>query len=419
MLLGSAPRPPALRDLARIRLLATVFSNADPRWRKDAPRPPDEDGDLDIGISDADERATAVPEHQFEAARHRTIAVMADLEAFADRRVGMQLAGLPKERQVEQAKYARRLDAKRHYTLCSRDGHDLVYVMEDSPTVIADAMSAYAELHLGDERQAAAAPGKDARYVSSDDGAGSSERATHYWAYWHNKVARSEAATLYASADLRSGAMQSGTQLPHATELLYSLGFFLFAAWEFLALLQPVAVDLYQDAAWSRARFDPVQQLVASPLCPFPGKHRKLTRHTCMQNSVHWIWSGLALLWNQTVDAHRDGQDAKFGWLAETVAGRFSGGEMFLPQLGIVIPLQPGDLLLIRSALLEHCVLPFEGERYAVVAFRHQSTLLCKRLKVEKLLDARVQSRVDSEAWISQRERVAQAERSSGRDEGM
>ncbi|GJN88856.1 hypothetical protein Rhopal_001827-T1 [Rhodotorula paludigena] len=269
--------------------------------------------------------------------------------------------------------------------------------MEDSPTVIADAMSAYAELHLGDERQAAAAPGKDARYVSSDDGAGSSERATHYWAYWHNKVARSEAATLYASADLRSGAMQSGTQLPHATELLYSLGFFLFVAWEFLAVLQPVAVDLYHDAAWSRARFDPVQQL----------------------NSVHWIWSGLALLWNQTVDAHRDGQDAKFGWLAETVAGRFSGGEMFLPQLGIVIPLQPGDLLLIRSALLEHCVLPFEGERYAVVAFRHQSTLLCKRLKVEELLDARVQSRVDSEAWISQRERVAQAERSSGRDEGM
>ncbi|GJN92647.1 hypothetical protein Rhopal_005682-T1 [Rhodotorula paludigena] len=129
MLLGSAPRPPALRDLARIRLLATVFSNADPRWRRDAPRPPDEDGDLDIGISDADERATAVPEHQFEAARHRTIAVMADLEAFADRRVGMQLAGLPKERQVEQAKYARRLDAKRHYTLCSRDGHDLVYVV--------------------------------------------------------------------------------------------------------------------------------------------------------------------------------------------------------------------------------------------------------------------------------------------------
>lgn len=61
-----------------------------------------------------------------------------------------------------------------------------------------------------------------------------------------------------------------------------------------------------------------------------------------------------------------DGYAAMMPW------GRFSGGALVLPELGIKIPYKPGDVLLIRSALLEHYLTDFDGERTSTIFFLHK-----------------------------------------------
>ncbi|GJN87062.1 hypothetical protein Rhopal_000006-T1 [Rhodotorula paludigena] len=170
-----------------------------------------------------------------------------------------------------------------------------------------------------------------------------------YWTFWHDRVFRKEEDPMYGSTELRK-ALRSADSLTSATALLHTLGYFMVAAWSLLVRLQPRAAKILLESTLSRAHID--------PNCPF------------------WVWSGVALLRNAEVDPHFDSNDARYGWIAETVAGDFSGGEMFLPQLGIVVPVRPGNVLLMRSGLLEHCVLPCTGERCAVVAFRHESTMV-------------------------------------------
>lgn len=82
----------------------------------------------------------------------------------------------------------------------------------------------------------------------------------------------------------------------------------------------------------------------------------------------------LALLVNTQVGPHKDGNDVKDGWVAMACFGDFEGGELCLPGIGCKIPFQPGDVVLFRSAVLEHWVAPFQGTRYSCVFFTKQST---------------------------------------------
>ena len=45
-----------------------------------------------------------------------------------------------------------------------------------------------------------------------------------------------------------------------------------------------------------------------------------------------------------------------------TVLGEFEEGDLYLPRLGIRLAYHPGSVILFKSALLEHTILPFTGE---------------------------------------------------------
>ena len=58
-----------------------------------------------------------------------------------------------------------------------------------------------------------------------------------------------------------------------------------------------------------------------------------------------------------------------------TVFGEFEGGYLCLPDLGVRVPFQPGDVVIFRSALLEHYITSFKGQRYSLVFFTKESVI--------------------------------------------
>lgn len=78
---------------------------------------------------------------------------------------------------------------------------------------------------------------------------------------------------------------------------------------------------------------------------------------------------GTAVVGNKRVGPHKDVGDRRDGWVAMIVLGDFTGGEVVLPGLKVQLLHRPGDVIFFRSAVLEHFVAPFKGERTEVVFF--------------------------------------------------
>ena len=76
-----------------------------------------------------------------------------------------------------------------------------------------------------------------------------------------------------------------------------------------------------------------------------------------------------ALLRNLTVEPHKDRGDVKEGWVAMCCFGEFTGGEFVVPALNIRFCFKPGDILFLRSAVLEHYVTAIDGSRSSMVFF--------------------------------------------------
>ena len=55
--------------------------------------------------------------------------------------------------------------------------------------------------------------------------------------------------------------------------------------------------------------------------------------------------------------------------------GDFTGGWLEVGQTERRFQLAPGDIIFLRSNLLEHSVPEFEGTRYGVVYFSHSSVM--------------------------------------------
>lgn len=49
--------------------------------------------------------------------------------------------------------------------------------------------------------------------------------------------------------------------------------------------------------------------------------------------------------------------------------GDWEGGELVLPQLGIKIPIHPGQVLAVMSDTLAHCSAPLKGRRIVFTCF--------------------------------------------------
>jgi hypothetical protein len=133
-------------------------------------------------------------------------------------------------------------------------------------------------------------------------------------------------------------------------------------------------------------RFTPVTQSVGAlfELIDPASYHRyrehftnfaKTTAARLLETTSRNCFLGTALLSNLRCKPHRDKLDTLDGWVADMAFGDFTGGWLEVGQTGRRFQLAPGDIIFLRSNLLEHSVSEFEGTRYGVVHFSHSSVM--------------------------------------------
>jgi hypothetical protein len=118
-----------------------------------------------------------------------------------------------------------------------------------------------------------------------------------------------------------------------------------------------------------------------------PELWQRYTEVMRLARSKHWSLSalgpdarffGMALVHNLRVLPHRDSGDDPLGFVAMTPLGKFTGGDLVLGYEGgrmHRLEYQPGDVILFRSAIIQHAIGSFEGDRTALVLFSHKDVL--------------------------------------------
>jgi hypothetical protein len=81
---------------------------------------------------------------------------------------------------------------------------------------------------------------------------------------------------------------------------------------------------------------------------------------------------------------HRDVKEGKDGYSCLCACGDYQGGELILYELGVVIELRPGDMLLFPDGLIHHANRPVIGTRYSLVAFTRGNMLAYWKKKFGK-----------------------------------
>ena len=98
-----------------------------------------------------------------------------------------------------------------------------------------------------------------------------------------------------------------------------------------------------------------------------------------LPNKTFGAWSGCALnaaIPEEGVSAHRDLQDCRSGYCWVVPFGDLEyGGELEFPELRVLIPLFPGDLVYFKSYELKHGIRKFKGKRQSVVVYTHNTIL--------------------------------------------
>lgn len=87
------------------------------------------------------------------------------------------------------------------------------------------------------------------------------------------------------------------------------------------------------------------------------------------------VYEGRWILFNIQRDVHVDRQDPPLSWAADLALGQHKGGHLFLPQLGLRIRFEPGDMIMFRGRMLRHGVENWTGgQRISMPHFTHSST---------------------------------------------
>lgn len=87
------------------------------------------------------------------------------------------------------------------------------------------------------------------------------------------------------------------------------------------------------------------------------------------------VYEGREILFNIQKEVHIDRQDPPLSWVADLALGRHTGGHLVLPQLGLHIRLEPGDMIMLRGRIIRHGVEDWEGgQRISMPHFTHSST---------------------------------------------
>ncbi|GAA5824216.1 hypothetical protein JCM5353_000353 [Sporobolomyces roseus] len=182
--------------------------------------------------------------------------------------------------------------------------------------------------------------------------------SVRYFGLWQALGHEGEGKTTYLAPDMVGGS-KKGTCLREVMGLFAQLVLFWELVYLMMDVLEPRARKIYQ-AAFDRER----------PKNPFAGFYH---------SSKILLFCTVALIVNARVSPHRDKRDSPHGFAAMTVFGEFEGGDLYLPRFNIRLRYSPGDIVLSKSALLEHAILPFEGNRYALVGFTHHRLLQCSK----------------------------------------
>ena len=75
---------------------------------------------------------------------------------------------------------------------------------------------------------------------------------------------------------------------------------------------------------------------------------------------------------NQT-NIHRDASEALYGYSCLVSCGDYTGGELILYDLEIILELNAGDMILFPDAVIHHSNNAAEGNRCSVVAFTQEN----------------------------------------------
>ena len=196
------------------------------------------------------------------------------------------------------------------------------------------------------------------------DGAG-----VHHLAFWH-AVGRETSSEAVISNDIRSAAYRLNATIEFMndfTPITQAVG----------SLLE--LVDAKVSVAHQRLSCVEAGQLT---------EHQNYDRYTAafrsyanstavklIQTTHRNCFLGMALLTNLQCGPHRDMKDTLDGWVADMAFGSFSGGHLQVPQTGRQFQLEPGDVIFMRSHILQHSVSGFTGDRYGVVMFTHSSVM--------------------------------------------
>jgi len=94
----------------------------------------------------------------------------------------------------------------------------------------------------------------------------------------------------------------------------------------------------------------------------------------CMLDNL--VYDGREILWNVRSEIHTDRQDPIFGWAILCVfGGNYEGGEIYLPNVGLRMRMQPGDIVFLKGRVVRHLIEDWTGgQRISVPHFTHTST---------------------------------------------
>lgn len=99
----------------------------------------------------------------------------------------------------------------------------------------------------------------------------------------------------------------------------------------------------------------------------------ELTRRVIPQYRLFDIFSLLILNLTCGCTLHKDFRD--YGYCVLVPFGDFDGGELVFPKYQIAVKLDPGDVAIFRSSVLEHGNLPYTGTRRSCVLVTHKTML--------------------------------------------
>jgi hypothetical protein len=102
----------------------------------------------------------------------------------------------------------------------------------------------------------------------------------------------------------------------------------------------------------------------------------KNTAVSMLKMSSKSCFLGMTVLAGICCLPHRDSKDSKTSWVANVAFGEFNGGCVEVPQVGLQFDLKQGDVIFMRSTLLQHSVSKVtSGFRYGVVYFSHEAVM--------------------------------------------